>query len=110
MARSSVKELAEYILQNQRTKITKLTSAGTPGGGNEEDSTNDGLPMPIGDEGDVLTVVDDGGTLVPSWEPPVGGVTPQYRRYIMTANPTDAGFIIMDAGGGIPMYMLADLE
>jgi len=68
---------------------------------------------PVGTVGQVLTVVDDGDGLRPDWMDATGGGGPsgeKYRQYIVDSNPAGEGFIIMDAGLGIPMYELVDLE
>ena len=88
-----------------------LTSPSVPSGGSLHDVEHDGLPLPIGTEGQVVTVVDSGGTLVPKWADPPGlGVGTQYRQWMLTPDPNGgAGFVVMSTGGN-PMYTLVDLE
>ncbi len=58
--------LARYLAKKQVAPL-KLTGETTPGG-TTFDTEQCCLPWPIGSVGDVLTVIDDGGDIVPSWE------------------------------------------
>jgi hypothetical protein len=69
----------------------------------------------IGTEGQVLTVVDVGGILVPMWADSTGGgggggpATGQYRQYVLIADGS-GGFDFVDDGSGNPVQTLEDLE
>lgn len=107
----SLKSLASYILEKGRNRDRpKMTSPSTPGGGSLVDERRDGLPLPLGTEGQVLTIADvGGGLLVPTWETPVGGTGSQYRYHVVVAND-EGGFQIVNDGAGNPTYILMDLE
>lgn len=66
--RSSVRELAKRI-GSRPPQPVKMTGSSTPGG-RDRDTRITGLPMPIGTEGQVVTVVLISGDLVPGWADP----------------------------------------
>lgn len=107
MAKNSLEELASYLTRKQKAPV-KLTGSTTSTGRTDRDTRVTGLPMPLGDEGEVLTIVDDAGDLVPSWEPSVAA-NGQYQLYVVIDDGDD-GYHIMDNGAGDPLYLLADLE
>lgn len=107
---NAVDRLARYLISERRQKL-RLTGGSTAGGRNADDTMNRLLPIPIGDEGDVLTVVDDGGDLVPQWTPSSGGGGggSRYQNYIYELDGS-GGFDWITDDDGNPMYVLADLE
>lgn len=85
-------ELARYLVKKERTpaKMTGTTTAG----GNSIETENRLLPVPIGDPGDVLTVVTNGdGDDVPSWEPATGGYTNEQAQDAVGGILTDSSSI-----------------
>jgi hypothetical protein len=72
---NAVDALARAIVSARRQK-PKLTGSSTAGGRNSEDVAARLLPVPIGAEDDVLTVVNDAGDLVAAWAPPTGAGGP----------------------------------
>ena len=69
---SALDELASLIDQREQLGPPKLLGGTTPGG-TDLQTQRDRLPLPLGDVGDVATVVMDGADKVVSWEPPTGG-------------------------------------
>lgn len=103
--RSSIRELGDRL--NDRPAVpVKMTGSSTPGG-RDKDTRVVGLPMPIGDEGQVLTVIDVSGDLVPSWEDSTGGSGGQYRFPLYST--FGGGELLFDSDGHL-MYTLEDLE
>lgn len=107
--RSAVRELADRLTERQRVPL-HLTGSSTPGG-RDRDTRRTGLPLPIGDEGQVVTVVDVDGDLVPQWADPPGlGLAGfQYRQYVLVSDGS-GGFDFIDDGFGNPVTSLEDLE
>lgn len=106
--RSSVRELAKRIGQRPAVPV-KMTGSTTPGG-RDRDTRIVGLPLPIGDEGQVLAIVDVGGDLIPQWvdAPSVPGVSGQYHQYVLISDGV-GGFEFVDDGFGNPVTTLEDL-
>lgn len=103
--RSSVRELADRLNRTLPPQI-KMTGSSTPGG-RDKDTIRNGLPMPIGTEGQVVTVVDVAGDLVPQWADSTGSSGGQYRFPLYST--FGGGELLFDSDGHL-MYTLEDLE
>jgi hypothetical protein len=101
-------ELARYLTRRPRVPA-KMTGSTTPGGGSI-DTAIWTLPQEIGDVGDVLTVVNDGGDIVPDWVDP-GTITAggRYRALVYELDGA-GGFEFLTDLDGHPIYELAELE
>lgn len=109
MARNALEELAQYLTRKPRDPV-RLTGSSVATGSTDTDSRVDGLPMPLGDEGDVLTIVDDGGDLVPAWEPASAVVTGRYRALVTVWNTSDDAILLVNDGNNEAVYTLESLE
>lgn len=106
-------ELARVILgrTGQPPKV-KMIGETTPGG-TDLDVRANYVPSPLGDEGDVLTVVDSGGDLIAAWAPGSGtGIGNQYRQYLFATDGSGGwGFVEATVSGQtLPVTALFDTE
>lgn len=103
-------ELARILLPEERvtTPMIGVTTAGSP----DEETEVDGIPLPLGDVGDVLTVVTDGTDTVAAWAAPTGGGGPASGRYrsILYELDGSGGFDFLVDEDGHPIYELTELE
>lgn len=77
--RNYTDELAREL--NRRERIPVKMVGTTNAGGNSNETDIRLLPLPIGDPGDVLTVVTNGdGDDVPAWEPPAASYTDEQAQ------------------------------
>lgn len=72
---TSLDELARKIIERHGAPPKVNVTGSSTATGSTTETRQDRLPLPIGAEGDVLTVADDGGDIVPAWAPPSGAGT-----------------------------------
>lgn len=68
----NLNRLAEVLLANRQKDPPRLVGSSTAGGLTDIETRITRLPTPIGTDGQVLTVINDSGDLVPSWEDATG--------------------------------------
>lgn len=107
MARTALSELAEYLAGKRREPV-KLTGTTGNSGRTDDESRVDGLPMPLGSVGDVLTIVNSGGDIVPSWEAATALSVGRYRDYVLSFDGTEYQHVFDDDMALV--YVLAELE
>lgn len=100
----AVKELAKHIVDRSELSgaPVRMTGSTTASGTTDTVARRDGLPLPLGDPGDVLTVVVDGSDTIAAWETPGFGSVAQevIEDYVgsLIADSTSIDAVYNDAG------------
>lgn len=111
----SISQLADLILEKSSNRQKpQMTSPSTAAGRPINSERRRSLPLPIGDEGDVLMVVDvGGGLLVPAWTPPPTVAADfHYQQFLTTFDGSSGWEFVGETidGQDYPVMVLVETE